>query len=136
MVRPKTGPAKKEVRPKAGPSDPCPKKWSGQSRTCRTYSYAYEPGSTVLVYSSICIYTVYIYKYKRASLASTPRLADTKCPPDAPFGRLWLPLINYMGDNISKYACPTVIIDIARKSPNLSIFKMFSFPSRSQTLFY
>ena len=25
MVRPKTGPAKKEVRPKAGPSDPYPK---------------------------------------------------------------------------------------------------------------
>ena len=24
----------------------------------------------------------------------------TLCPPEAPFGRLWSPLINYMGDNI------------------------------------
>ena len=24
-------------------------------------------------------------------------------------------LINYMGDNISKYVCPTIIIEIARK---------------------
>ena len=33
-------------------------------------------------------------------------------------------LINYKGDNISKYVCPTVIIDIARKITNLSIFKI------------
>ena len=42
-------------------------------------------------------------------------------------GALWAPevtLINYKGDNISKYVCPTVIIDIAQKSPNLSIFKI------------
>ena len=33
-------------------------------------------------------------------------------------GALWAPvvtLINYKGNNISKYVCPTVIIDIARK---------------------
>ena len=29
--------------------------------------------------------------------------------------RLGSQLINYMGDNISKYVCPTVIIEIARK---------------------
>ena len=40
---------------------------------------------------------------------------------------LWAPgsiLINYKGDNISKYVCPTIIIDIARKITNLSIFKI------------
>ena len=38
----------------------------------------------------ICIY---VYIYKRASLACAARLADTLCPPEAPFGRLgshWL----------------------------------------------
>ena len=54
--------------------------------------------------------------YKRASLACAARLADISCPPEAPFGRLWSPLINYMGGNISKYVSPTIIIDIARKS--------------------
>ena len=53
--------------------------------------------------------------YKRASLACAARLADTSCPSEAPFGRLRSSLINYMGDNISKYICPTVVIDIARK---------------------
>ena len=52
---------------------------------------------------------------KRASLACAARLADTLCPPEVPFGRLWSPLINYMGGNISKYVSPTIIIDIARK---------------------
>ena len=33
-------------------------------------------------------------------------------------------LINYKGDNISKYVCPTVIIDIARKIAKFSIFKI------------
>ena len=50
----------------------------------------------------------FIYMYKRASLAFAARLADS----------LWAPgvtLINYKGNNISKYVCPTVIIDIARK---------------------
>ena len=54
--------------------------------------------------------------YKRASLACAARLADTLCPLEAPFGRLWSPLISYMGDNISEYVSPTIIIDIARKS--------------------
>ena len=45
---------------------------------------------------------------KRASLACAARLADTLCPPG-------VTLINYKGDNISKYVCPTVIIYIARK---------------------
>ena len=56
---------------------------------------------------------IYIYIYKRASLACAARLSDTKCPPEASFGHLWSPLNNYKGDNISKYVCPTVIIDIA-----------------------
>ena len=51
---------------------------------------------------------------KRASLACAARLADTV----SAGGALWAPvvtLINYMGDNIPKYVCPTVIFDIARK---------------------
>ena len=73
---------------------------------------------SALIY--ICILTIKtrlmcIYIYKRASLACAARLADTLCPPDTPFRRLCSPLINYKGNNISKYVCPTVIIDIARK---------------------
>ena len=33
-------------------------------------------------------------------------------------------LVDYKGDNISKYFCPTVIIDIARKITKLPIFKI------------
>ena len=36
---------------------------------------------------------MFLYVYKRASLACAARLADTLCPPEAPFGRLgshWL----------------------------------------------
>ena len=54
---------------------------------------------------------LYIYIYKPASLACAARLADTLCQPAAP----GVTLINYNGDNISIYVCPTVIIDIARK---------------------
>ena len=35
-----------------------------------------------------------IYIYKRASLACAARLADTSCPPEAPFGRLEVTLVN------------------------------------------
>ena len=66
-----------------------------------------------------------IYIYKRASLACAARLADTLCPPEAPFGHLRSSLINYMGDSISKYICPTVIIDIARKITKFIKFKNF-----------
>ena len=55
-----------------------------------------------------------IYIYKRASLACAARLADTSCPPEAPFGRLEVTLVNYNGDNISEYVCPTVLIDFTR----------------------
>ena len=34
-------------------------------------------------------------------------------------------LINYKGDNISKYVCPTIIFDIARKITKLVNFKNF-----------
>ena len=40
---------------------------------------------------------------KRASLACAARLADTLCPPEAPFGRLEVTSVNYKGDIISKY---------------------------------
>ena len=37
---------------------------------------------------------IYIYIYKRASLACAARLADTLFPPEAPFGRLEVTLVN------------------------------------------
>ena len=41
----------------------------------------------------------------------------TLCPPEAPAGRLrHVTMITYKGENISKYVCPTVIIDITRKN--------------------
>ena len=50
--------------------------------------------------TDICIYInrvliVRLYVYKRASLACAARLADTLCPPEAPFGRLKVTLVNY-----------------------------------------
>ena len=61
--------------------------------------------------------------YKRASLACAARLADTSCPPEAPFGRLEVTLVNYEGDNISKYVHLCDKTDFTQKSPNLSILK-------------
>ena len=58
---------------------------------------------------------VSLVNYLGDSLFCAPRAANTSCPHEAPFGRLWSPLINLKGDNISKYVCPTIIIDIARK---------------------
>ena len=34
-------------------------------------------------------------------------------------------LVNYKGDNISKYVCPTVLIDITRKITKFVNFKIF-----------
>ena len=58
---------------------------------------------------------VCLYIYKRASLACAARLADTKCPPEAPFGRLEVTLVNYKGDIISEYVHLSFKIDITRK---------------------
>ena len=58
--------------------------------------------------------SVLIY-YKRASLACAARLADTLCPPEDPFGRLDVRLVNYKGDIISKYVHLSFKIDITRK---------------------
>ena len=74
--------------------------------------------------TEIYIY-VYIYYYKRASLACAARLADTMCPPEAPFGRLEVTLVNYNGDNISEYVCPTVLINFTRKVTKFVNFKIF-----------
>ena len=60
------------------------------------------------------VISLIINQYKRASLLAL-RLADTLCPPEAPCGRLGSPLFSYIGDNMSKYVCLTVIIEIARK---------------------
>ena len=60
--------------------------------------------------------------YKRASLACAARLADTSCPPEAPFGRLEVTLVNYKGDIISKYVHLSFKIDITRKNTNFLNF--------------
>ena len=67
--------------------------------------------------TDIYIY-IYIYIYKRASFVCASRLADTLCPPG-------VTLVNYKGDRISKYVCPTVIIDITRKITKFVNFKIF-----------
>ena len=62
---------------------------------------------------------------KRASLACAARLADTSCPPEAPFGRLgshWLIIreITYLNMSIL-----VLLKSISlEKSPNLSIIKI------------
>ena len=60
-----------------------------------------------------------IYIYKRASLACAgEHFVSAR-------GVLWAPgvtLSNYKGNNISKYVCPTVIIDNARKIPKFINF--------------
>ena len=61
---------------------------------------------------------LYIYIYKRASLACAARMADTLCPPEGT-------LVKYKGDSISKHVCPTVIIDITRKITKFVNFKFF-----------
>ena len=66
-----------------------------------------------------------LYIYMRASLVCAAGLGDTLCLPEAPFGRLWSPLIYYRGNNISKYVCPTIIIDITRKITIFINFKFF-----------
>ena len=66
---------------------------------------------------------VSLVNYLGDSLFCAPRAANTSCPPEAPFGRLEVTLINYKGDIISKYVHLSFEIDITRKSPNLSILK-------------
>ena len=61
---------------------------------------------------------------KRASLACAARLADTSCPPEAPFGRLKVTLVNYKGDIISKYVYLSFKIDITRKITKFVNFKI------------
>ena len=63
--------------------------------------------------------------YKRASLVCAARLADTLCPPEAPFGRLEVTLVNYKGDNISKYVHLSVKTDFIRKISKFVNFKIF-----------
>ena len=57
--------------------------------------------------------------HKRASLACAARLADT------PFGRLKVTLVNYKGDNISKYVHLSVKTDFTRKITKFVNFKIF-----------
>ena len=63
----------------------------------------------------VCANNPILISYKRASLACAARLAGTSCPPEAPFGRLWVTLGNYKGDTNSKYVHLSFKIDITRK---------------------
>ena len=67
---------------------------------------------------------MYIYIYKRASLACAARLADTLCPPEAPFGLLEVTLVNYKGDIIPKYVHLSFKIEITRKITRFVNFKI------------
>ena len=71
------------------------------------------------------LYNDRFINYKRASLACAARLADTSCPPEAPFGRLEVTLVNYKGDNISKYVHLSVKTDFTRKITKFVNFKIF-----------
>ena len=55
-------------------------------------------------------------------LLAQRQLADTSCPPEAPFGRLEVTLVNYKGDIISKYVHLSFKIDITRKITKLVNF--------------
>ena len=73
--------------------------------------------------TDIYIY-IYIYKYKRASFACAARLADTLCPPEAPFGRLgshWLIIRKIKSLNTSVLLLES---KSREKSTKLSIFKI------------
>ena len=75
-----------------------------------------------MVVEYFCPGAVYTYIYKRASLACAARLADTKCPPEAPFGRLgshWLIIREIISLNMSILVLKSISLE---KSPNLSIF--------------
>ena len=61
-----------------------------------------------------------------------PRFACLRCAADGHFvsagGSLRSPevtLVHYKGDSISKYVCPTVIIDMTRKITKFVILKIF-----------
>ena len=70
--------------------------------------------------------SIYYHIYKRASLACAARLADTLCPPEAPFGCLgshWLIIreITYLNMSI----LVLIKIDFTRKITKFVNFKIF-----------
>ena len=66
--------------------------------------------------SKLMDHPVYIYTSALRLLALRGwRLADTLYPPEAPFGRLEVRLVNNKGDIISKYVHLSFKIDITRK---------------------
>ena len=73
----------------------------------------------------LIIFPFNLQSYKRASLACAARLADTSCPPEAPFGRLEVTLVNCKGDNTSKYVHLSVKTDFTRKITKFVNFKIF-----------
>ena len=84
-----------------------------------------SPICTSLVYSTFIFTSRLLYS---TLFSLQGRFACLRCAAGGHFvsagGSLGSPgvtLVNYKGDSISKYVCPTVITDITQKSPNLSI---------------
>ena len=79
----------------------------------------------MIPYPNYITINVYLYIYKRASLVCAARLADTLCPPDAPFGRLEVTLVNYKEDNISKYVHLSVSKPISLENHQICQYQNF-----------
>ena len=82
----------------------------------------YIPTMTVYLPSLLWLHTLYFLLHNYILLVQA-RFACLRCAAGGHFvsagGALWasgVTMINYKGENISKYVCPTVIIDIARKN--------------------
>ena len=85
-------------------------------------------GLAVSSINSLQIYYKYIYIY----IYTSALRACLRCAAGGHFvsarGSLRSPgvtLVNYKGDNISKYVCSTVLIDITRKITKFVNFKIF-----------
>ena len=77
--------------------------------------------NNIIAEMSINTLTCNFLNNKRASLACAARLADTLCPPEAPFGRLeshWLIIREISSLNMSILVLKSISLE---KSPNLSI---------------
>ena len=94
---------------------------------------AYEYFCSGSVYDCTIAMEIIVRHYNMSSLLLTSALrACLRCAAGGHFvsagGSLRSPgvtLVNYKGDNISKYVCPTVLIDITRKITKFVNLKIF-----------
>ena len=83
------------------------------------------PGSFFNQFVTYIYIYIYIYIQARFACLRCARLADTSCPPEAPFDRLEVTLVNCKGDNISKYVHLSVKTDFTGKITKFVNFKIF-----------